>query len=301
MIEAKVNNGCTDALGEDSSVELWHKWLGIMSDKGLRVLAKRGTMAGVTRFDDGEFIILLLYIDDMLIVGQNSEKVDKLKAKMKKYFDMKYLGPSKHILGMSICRDRKEHNIWLSQEKYIEKVLEHFHMERAKPIATPLASHFCLSSKQSPTTKIEKQEMNKVPYASVVRSLMYAMVCTRTYITHVIGVVSRILADPRKEHWNVMKWILQYLRGTSKMNLCFGSRKPELIGYTDGDMVGNIDSRKSTSGFLITFLGGVVWWQSKLQKCVTLSSIEAEFIAITEDCKEILWMKRFLNELGQEQ
>lgn len=131
-------------------------------------------------------------------------------------------------------------------------VLERFHMESAKPVATPLSSHFCLSSKQSPTTDIENQEMNKVPYASAVGSLMYAMVCTQADITHTVCVVSRFLANTGKEHWNVVKWILRYLRGTSKMILCFGSRKPELIGYTYANMMRDIDSRKSTSGFLIT-------------------------------------------------
>lgn len=97
---------------------------------------------------------------------------------MKKYFSMKDLGPAKNILGMFIHHDRTKHKLWLSQEKYIEKVLERFHMESTKPVATPLASHFCLSSKQSQTTNIENQEMNKVPYASAVGSLMYAMVCT---------------------------------------------------------------------------------------------------------------------------
>jgi hypothetical protein len=170
-----------------------------------------------------------------------------------------------------------------------------------KPVATPLASHFCLSSKQSPINEIEQQDMSKVPYASAVGSLMYAMVCTRADITHAVGVVSRFLANPGKEHWNAVKWILRYLRGTFKMSLCFGSRNPELVGYTDADMAGDIDSRKSTSGFLITFSGGAVSWQSKLQKCVALSTTEAEFIATTEACKEMLWMKRFLHELGQGQ
>lgn len=227
----------------------------------------------VKRVDDGEFIILLLYVDDMLIVGQNSEKISKLKNEMKKYFSMKDLGPAKHILGMSIHRDQTKHKLWLSQEKYIEKVLEYFHMENAMPVATPLASHFCLSSKQSTTTDIENQEMNKVPYASAVGSLMYAMVYARAYITHAVGVVSRFLANLGKEHWNDVKWILRYLRGTSKMSLCFGSRRHELIGYTDADMAGDIDFRKSTSGFLITYSGRVVSWQSKLQKCVAMSTI----------------------------
>lgn len=120
---------------------------------------------------------------------------------------MKDLGPEKHILGMSICRDWNKHKLWLSQEKYIDKVLKRFHMKKVKLVATPFASHFSLSSKQSPTS-VEKGGMHKVPHASVICSLMYAMVCTRVDITHMVGIVSRYLENPRKDHWNDVKWIL---------------------------------------------------------------------------------------------
>ena len=85
------------------------------------------------------------------------------------------------------------------------------------------------------------------------------------------------------------------------MCLYFGDDEPMLVGYTDSDMAGDVDSRKSTSGFLMTFAGGAVFWQSKLQKCVALSTTEAEYIAITKGCKEALWMKKFLKELGMQQ
>ncbi|CAM8969040.1 unnamed protein product [Rhodiola kirilowii] len=255
----------------------------------------------VKKFTDGEFIILLLYVDDMLIVGHNGDKISQLKTKLKKSFAMKDLGPAKHILGITIYRDREKNKIWLSQEKYIEKVLERFHLDKPKPLATPLASHLKLSSQLCPTSEKGKEEMLKIPYASAVGSLMYSMVCTQPDITHTVSVVSRFVSNPGKEHWNARKWILRYLRGTSKMSLCFGSSKPELVCYTDADMAGDLDSRKSTSGCLITFSGGVVSWQSKIQKCVSLSTTEAEVIAATQACKETLWMQRFLLELGQEQ
>ena len=95
-----------------------------------------------------------------------------------------------------------------------------------------------------------------------------------------------------------MKWIMRYLCGASNLKLCFGSEKPILIGYTDSDMAGDVDSRKSTSGYLINFAGGAVAWQSRLQKCVALSTTEAEFIAATEASKELIWMRKFLQELG---
>ena len=95
-----------------------------------------------------------------------------------------------------------------------------------------------------------------------------------------------------------MKWILRYLKGTSKTCLCFGTNKPMLVGCTDADMARDVDSRKSTSCYLITFSRGTVSWQSRLQKYVTLSTIEAEYIVITEANKELLWMKKFLQKLS---
>ena len=97
--------------------------------------------------------------------------------------------------------------------------------------------------------------MKKKPYSSVVGSLMYAMICTRPDIAYAVGVVSRFLANPGNEHWVAVKWILRYLRGTSKRCLCFGKGKPVLEGYTDADLADDIDSRKSTSGYLTTFAG----------------------------------------------
>ncbi|CAA7059133.1 unnamed protein product [Microthlaspi erraticum] len=252
-------------------------------------------------FGDDDFIILLLYVDDMLIVGRNVSRIQELKKHLSQSFAMKDLGPAKQILGMRIVRDRGERLIHLSQEKYIEKVLRRFHMDKSKVVSTPLAAHFRLSSQQSPSTELEKQDMARVPYASAVGSLMYAMVCTRPDLAHAVGVVSRFLSNPGRDHWTAVKWILRYLRGTSSLKLTFGGTKPLLVSYTDSDMSGDVDSRKSTSGYLVTFAGGAVAWQSRLQKCVALSTTEAEFIAATEACKEVLWMKNFLADIGFKQ
>ena len=129
-------------------------------------------------------------------------------------------------------------------------------------------------------------------------SLMYVMVCTRLDIAHAAGVVSRFLSNPSKENRVVVKWILRYLKGTSKTCLCFGTNKPMLVGCTNADMVGDVDSIKSTSGYLITFSRGAMSWQSRLQKCLALSTKKDEYIATTEASKELLWMKKSLQELG---
>ena len=94
-----------------------------------------------------------------------------------------------------------------------------------------------------------------------------------------------------------MKRIFRYLRGTLKVFLSFRGSEPSLEGYTNSDMVGDLDCRKSTSGYLFTFVGGAISWQSKLQKCVSLSTIQAKYIVATEARKEMLWMKRFLQEM----
>ncbi|KAJ8466528.1 hypothetical protein OPV22_029080 [Ensete ventricosum] len=232
----------------------------------------------IKRFGE-DFIILLLYVDDMLILGKDMSMIDRLKKDLSESFAMKDMGPAKQILGMQISRDRRKRKIWLSQEKYIEKVLDRFSMSNAKPVGSPLAGHFKLCSDQSPSSDEEKEKMQKVPYASAVGSLMYAMVCTRPNIAYAVGVTSRFLANPGKEHWAAVKWIFRYLKGSSKICLSFGGGPPVLTGYTDADMARDIDTRKSTSGFVLTFAGGAVSWQSRLQRCIALSTTEAEYIA----------------------
>ena len=120
-------------------------------------------------------------------------------------------------------------------------------MNKAKVVGSP-ATYFKLSTKQSRSTDEKKEDMERISYASAVGGLMYAMVCTRPNIAHAVGVVSRFLSNPGREHWNAIKWIMRYLQGTSKLSLSFGSGKLMLVGYTDSDMVEDVDTHKSTSG-----------------------------------------------------
>ena len=145
-----------------------------------------------------------------------------LKRKLANSFAIKDFGVAKQILGMRITRGRKNHKLTLSQNEYIQKVLERFNMHNAKPVSIPLASHFKLSKEECPKTQDEMAHMSKVPYASAAGSLMYAMVYTRPDIAHAMAVVSRYMNNPGKEHWMAMKWILRYLKGTLNQALCFG-------------------------------------------------------------------------------
>ena len=123
------------------------------------------------KFFDDDFIILILYVDDMLIIGHDSSKIDKSKRDLNKSFAMKDLGSTKQKLGMKISHDRKNRKLWLSQESYIEKVLERFNMSKAKVVCSLLADHLKLSSKQCPTSEKDMKEMSKVPYAKFLMHL----------------------------------------------------------------------------------------------------------------------------------
>ncbi|KAI3767934.1 hypothetical protein L2E82_18363 [Cichorium intybus] len=250
---------------------------------------------------NSSYIILLLYVDDMLIAGSDMQEINKLKKQLSREFEMKDLGAAKQILGMSIARNRVTGTLKLSQTKYIKKVLEKFSMADAKARSTPLGSQLKLSKKQSPKTEEDKEQMAKVPYASAVGSLMYAMVCTRPDIAHAVGVVSRFMSNPGKEHWEGVKWLLRYLKGTSEIALCFRRKGVVLEGFADADLGGCADSGKSTTGYVFTIGGTAISWMSRLQKSVALSTTEAEYMAIAEAAKELIWLKNFLSELGFQQ
>ena len=214
--------------------------------------------------NDGSYITLLLYVDEMLVAGSNMQEINVLKGQLENAFIMKDLGVAKKILGMRITRDRKNHKLTLSQCEYIEKVLERFNMHNAKPVSTPFASYFKLSKEMCPKTQEDMDYMSKVPYASPIGSLMYAMVYTRPDIAHAVGVVSRYMNNPGKEHWMAVKWILRYLKGTTNQALCFGGSNFALQGYIDADMVGDRDDMRSTIGYVFIVGGTNINWVSKL-------------------------------------
>ncbi|KAG8475835.1 hypothetical protein CXB51_032770 [Gossypium anomalum] len=250
--------------------------------------------------NDGSFVYLLLYVDDMLIAAKDKGEIRKVKAQLSEEFEMKDLGPVKKILGMEILRDRKASKLYLSQKGYIEKVLYRFNMQSAKPISTTLAAHFRLSSALSPQSNDEIEYMSHVPYSSVVESLMYAMVCSCPDLSYVVSAVSRYMANPGKEHYKVVQWISRYLRGTTDVCLQFGRTEDGVIGYVDADFAGDLDRRRSLTGYVFTIGGRAISWKATLQTTVALSTTEAEYMAITEACKEAIWLKGLFSELNED-
>nr|ABA91380.1 retrotransposon protein, putative, Ty1-copia subclass [Oryza sativa Japonica Group] len=246
---------------------------------------------------DGSAIYLLLYVDDMLIAAKDKSEIAKLKAQLSSEFEMKDLGAAKKILGIEITKERHSGKLYLSQKGYIEKVLRRFNMHDAKPVSTPLAAHFRLSSDLCPQSDYDIEYMSRVPYSSVVGSLMYAMVCSRPDLSHALSVVSRYMANPGKEHWKAVQWIFRYLCGTSSACLQFGRSRDGLVGYVDSDFAGDLDRRRSLAGYVFTIGGCAVSWKANLQATVALSTTEAEYMAISEACKETIWLRGLYTEL----
>ncbi|KAH9728536.1 hypothetical protein KPL70_009073 [Citrus sinensis] len=219
-----------------------------------------------------EVIYLVLYVDDMLLASKSMKLIDLLKQQLRDKFDMKDLGPVKKILGVEMIRNRTARTLFISQEKYVNKVLEKFGMLNCKPVSTPMAAHFRLSSQQCPSTESEQTEMLKTPYANSVGCLMYAMVLTRPDLSYAVSLVSRFMSNPGKEHWRAVKWILRYLRGTTSYGLLYGGERAN-YNLVEG-------------------------WKASLQSVVALSTIEAEYTAAAEAFKKAILLRGMINELG---
>ncbi|XP_038981679.1 secreted RxLR effector protein 161-like [Phoenix dactylifera] len=144
--------------------------------------------------------------------------------------------------------------------------------------------------------------MSRVPYASAVGSIMYAMVCTRPDISQAVSVVSRYMDKPGKAHWSAVKWILRYLKDTSNLGLVFSAQSNcTVTGFSDSDYASDLDRRRSLTGYVFTPSGCAVSWKATLQPTVALSTTEAEYMALTEAAKEAIWLRGLVQDLGLEQ
>ena len=243
------------------------------------------------------FLILSLDVDDILLAGNDLNFLNATKKWLSSMFDMKDMGEADYILGVKIQRDRSKRLLSMSQEAYINKMLERFRLQHAKPVETPMAKGQILSLEQCPKSEDEKKRMEKTPYANAVGSLMYAMMCTRPDICYAVGMVSRYQSNPGDAHWTAVKRIFRYLKGTMNLALCYHGGTLKLKGYTDADGGADKDERKSTSGYAFLLGGGLISWCSKKQTCVALSMMEAEYVACTAAVQEAVWLKAFLQNL----
>jgi len=174
--------------------------------------------------------------------------------------------------------------------------VKRFHLETASPLQTPIDPSVHLSKDQSPSTPRQFDDVRNVPYREAVGSLMYAAIGTRPDITYAVTALSQYLQNPGRAHWEQVKQVIRYLKGTRAYELKFGS-SGGIEGFIDTNWGNDTDDRHSICGYVFTLNEGAVSWSSKKQSVVALSSTEAEYIGITHAVKEAIWIRHLLSEL----
>ena len=223
------------------------------------------------------FIILGVYVDDIIPVSNDPAMLKVEKATLCERFEMIGHGEICYLLGLLIKRDRESGTLTISQPNYKEKVLRKFGMENCKPVSTPLEpgrKFMQLSSHDEP--------FDTQTYQQAIGCLTYISTATRPDITAAGGVLSQYMSKPSKDHWMGEKRVLRYLKGTLNYVLKFSvhAEQTELNGYSDADWAGDVDTRRSTSGYVFQFGNGTISWSSRKQPTVAKSSTEAEYVAL---------------------
>ena len=242
---------------------------------------------------------LVLYVDDILIVGNDVKLLGEVKSYLNMRFSMKDLCEASYILGIKISRDRSRRLIALNQSTYIDKVLKKFNMDQSKRGTLPMVQGTILSKAQCPVSEEDIAEMSEVPYASAIGSIIYAMLCTRPDVSHALSFTSRYQSNPGMRQWISVKNILKYLRRTKDMSLIYGGDEELVVkGYVDASFNTDPDDSKSQTGYLFILNGAAVSWRSSKQSIVAASTCEAEYVAASEASREGVWIKAFTTDLG---
>ena len=281
---------------KQSSRQWYHKFHQVITSYGFEANVVDDCV--YHKFSGSKYIFLVLYVDDILLASSDIGLLHETKKFLTKKFEMKDLGDASFVLGIQILRDRSRGILELSQKSYIDKVLSRFGMKDSKPGDTPVAKGDKFSLEQCPHNDLERKEMQKIPYASVVGSLMYAQVCTRPDIAFIVGVLGRYLNNPGMQHWKAAKRVMRYLKRTKDYMLTYRrSDILEIIGFSDSDFAGCQDSRRSTSGYIFMLAGGAISWKSAKQTLIASSTMAAEFIACYEASNHGIWLRNFVTGL----
>lgn len=244
--------------------------------------------------DGHSVLIVCIYVDDILITGNEKSQIERFKEDLAQSFDMTDLGEMCFYLGIKV--EQKPDGIFASQQAYIYKVLRQFNMSNCSPVDTPIS----MPSKTRDAAHAEL--VNSTLYRSLVGSLRY-ITCTRPDILYAVGFACRFMDKPTEEHMTLCKRIMRYLKGTINHGLLYtsGHGRCELKGYSDSDWGGDLDTRRSTTGFLFSLGTTAFSWASKLQPIVALSSAEAEYIALASCASHASWLRQLLSEMHLEQ
>ena len=195
------------------------------------------------------YVLLCLYVDDMLIIGSNKDMINRTKSMLSGKFDMKDMGLADVILGIKLTRHSE--GITLSQAHYAEKILERFKNYSSGTAKSPVDPQLHL-------TKNVGDAVSQVEYARAIGSLMYLTNCTRPDLAHAVNVLSRYTSNPGHKHWKGITRVFNYVRYTQSYALHYGNHPAVLEGYSDANWISDSRNSKSTSGYVFTLAGAAV-------------------------------------------
>jgi len=239
----------------------------------------------------GEIILVGVYVDDLLITGTSEIEIANFKLDMMREFKMSDLGLLTYYLSIKVRQTTGM--ITLCQENFAQKILKECGMEKCNPVLAPMEAKLKLSKNNN------SKSVDQTKYRSIVGNLRY-LLHTRPDLAYSVGIVSRFMESPKIEHMIAVKHILRYIKGTTNLGCCYVKNTKEdgnLVGFSDSDMAGDLDDRKSTMG-VVYFLGNnPISWFSKKRKVVTLSSCEAEYIAAASAACQGVWLESLRADL----
>lgn len=243
-------------------------------------------------------LIVALYVDDLIILAKRIEEIIPLKARLTEKFEMKDLGEVKVILGIRVIRNRQERTIHLDQTHYIEETLkEHeLDLQTSFSVSTPANGYDNLIAPLDNDSAADSRE-----YQRLIGKLNWIVRATRPDIAFVTQKLSQFIQNPTIRHLGGAVHLLKYLGNTREYRIQYsGSKHQEIqpLGYSDSDYAAD-QSRKSTMAYLFKLGEGPISWSSKLQRSVSTSTTEAEYIGLSYASKEAVWIRSFLEQIGQ--
>lgn len=239
-------------------------------------------------YSDDELAIIALYVDDFLLFCSSDELKIQIKKRLGEKFDIKDLGTAKNVLGMRIQRDN-DGSLTLDQSAYVERLLKKHKLVSANSRATPMDEGL-------DPAKPDRCE-NGLDFQEIIGGLMYLAVCTRPDIAFAVTKLSQYNSAHNDEIYKYAKAVLRYVKGTQEFGLKFSADQEDLHGYVDASHGNNFDGR-SFSGFVFSYCGAPVAWGSRKQRLIADSTTESEYIAMVLACKEAMFLKQILEELG---
>ena len=240
----------------------------------------------------GSFVIAIVYVDDAIFMGPVRSLAYEMKHRFMKQWETRDLGEVTEFLRMRITREGSK--IHIDQTKYLETVLQRCGMTASKPATTPLPAGYV---PQISGTNASPELRSR--YQTVIGSLLYLMLGTRPDISFAVTKLAQHAANPSEDHLSKALYICRYLVGTSKYRLTYdGESGSGISACTDSDWASDDTSRRSQTGYFIKLAKGLISWTSRAQKTIALSSTEAEYMALSDCSRQVVWMHTLLGELG---